>query len=591
MTTTFLALTAVQVVLGTAVPLALASLWLRRVRARGGSAHARSFGLGALVFILSQVVHVPLNSGLTAAFGPSIAALEPTARIWTNAAVLGLSAGLCEELARYFFFYFCGLGKGPSARERDEAVLVGLGHGGIESILFGTALVAFTVAQLVAIERAGVASLGLDEAGTAAVEAQLAAIGQAPWWSPLMGAGERVMAIAFHVSATMLVACGVVRRRFVLVVAAVLWHAVLDGGMLVALESGGIVVAEAFVLATVPVSVVIGVACWRALPPVERPADPAEMVKPSGAPLELALATKRYGGDPAQRAALEDASFALKEGTRTCLLGVNGAGKTTTLRLALGALKPTSGRAWLYGAAHDDESLLDRKRRVGIVPQQPGMYEDLTVRQYLELVQALYGRGDLSATAKRLAIEPLLDRPMAKHSGGEQRRILLAAALLPEPDLLVLDEPSAGLDPLAQRAIRKLLAEVTVGKTLLLCTHDLDEAEALAERVVILDRGRLKLHEPIEALRRRFPLRLRIVTASKTELERVLRERGVSAETTDDGARIRVAARAEVPGLLRVLLEGGVEVEEAHVEEASLGDIFAATVAGTLPPASEEAAS
>lgn len=577
-------MTAVQVVLGTAVPVGLAVLWMRRVRAHGGTASASSFGLGALVFVASQVVHLPLNSGLEAAFGPAVRALPVGTALWVNATILGLSAGLCEELARYFFFQFSGLRGGPGARAREQAILVGLGHGGIESILFGTLLVSVSIVQLLALERSGVESVAPDAETRAAVETALAAVRDAPWWSPLLGAAERLMVIPFHVSATMLVLVGVVRGQRLLVAAAVFWHAVLDGLALVVMGTSGAVAAELALLCTVPVSVAVTILSYRALPaPVVEEDETAEST-PTGAPLELALATKRYGTDPEQRPALQRASLLLEPGTRTCLLGVNGAGKTTAMRLVLGALAPSSGRAWLYGKSHDDPGLLAAKRRIGVVPQQPGMYEDLTVRQYLELVQALYGRGDLAAVARRLRLEGHLDRPMSRHSGGEQRRIVLAAAILPEPELLLLDEPSSGLDPLAQVAMRELLRELSPGRTILLCTHDLDEAEALADRVVILDRGEVKVHERIDTLKARFPLRLRVVADDAERTADALRAAGAGeVETTARGARARIDTRAEVPALLRALLGAGVAVEEAVVEEASLADIFAATVAGTLP--------
>lgn len=581
----FLALSAVQILAGTLVPLALAWAWKRRAEARGEAVHWSSWGLGALVFILSQVVHLPLNAGLTRAFGPPIGALPADLRIVVNALVLGLSAGVCEEGARAAFFHFSGLRRGPGsglgARSRSEAMMVGLGHGGIEAILFGTVLVAVTLSQLVAIERAGVASLGLDAASSAAVQAQLDALADAPWWSPLIGTAERLMVQPFHVAATMLVLYGMVRGGFRYVLLAILFHTLLDAGTLYWMEHAGTLGAELWVLGSVPVSALTIALVHRALPPPPAPVvDPRlASASPSGAPIELVAATKIYDGG---RVALRAASFVLEAGSRTCLLGPNGAGKTTTIRLALGALAPTDGKVWLFGAGHDAPELLAAKRRVGVVPQQPGMYEDLTVRDYLELVRDLSGRGDLDAIARELELVPMLDRPMAKHSGGEQRRIVLAAALLSSPDLLVLDEPSAGLDPLAQQAMRRLLLRVGVGRTVLLCTHDLEEAEALSERVVILDRGEVRVHERIDVLKRRFVPTLRLRASGEVSaLEAALRDRGLAPSIDPGSSAVRVPlqeGRAAVPAIVRALVEAGLDVEECVLEEASLEDIFLSAV-------------
>lgn len=568
----------VQVLSGTAIPVALALLWRRWSRATGAS--WASWGLGALVFVLSQVAHLPLNVALDRAFGPSVRAIAPATAAIVWAVVLGLSAGVCEEGARYAFFQLAGARrKDGGARRRDEAVMVGLGHGGIESILFGTLLVALTLSQLVALQRTGVEHLGLDDAARAAVQAQLDSLRSAPWFVPLLGATERLMVQPFHVSATMLVLYGTVgpsRHRFGFVLLAVLWHAVLDAGSVWLLGTYGVMTTELFILATVPVSVGIIWAVYRALPV---PADAAidgriEKAEPSGAPLELVLASKRYGAHPA----LHQASFVLPKGSRTCLLGPNGAGKTTAIRLALGALAPTEGRAWLFGAGHDADALIAAKRRVGVVPQQAGMYEDLTVREYLELVRALYGRGDIAAIAERLELGPLLDRPMSKHSGGQQRRIALAAALLPEPELLILDEPSAGLDPVAQRTMREVLSTVSENRTVLLCTHDLEEADALCERVLILEAGEVKVDERIDVLRSRQQRWLRVrAKEGPSAVLSALHHLGRRAEMRDGDARTAIADRSEAPAILRALLTQ-LDVQECTVLEASLEEIFLAAV-------------
>jgi ABC-2 type transport system ATP-binding protein len=559
------------------VPIGLAVALARRTGARWGS-----FGLGALTFGLSQVVHLPMLSLASLFLDAPILAMDPAYGVVASAVLLGLLAGLCEETARWALFRVA-----PGRRPRDEGLMVGLGHGGIESILFGTVGALWGLVQLVEIERAGgPAAVGLTGAELAAVEAAMATV-RDEWWAPAVAALERLLVLPFHVSATMLVLWGIVRKKWWTLPLAIVWHAVLDGVAVWVVRAVGPMQSELWLLLTVPVGLGMIVALHRALPAPELLVTDPEIAAavPRGVPLELFRATKRYG----TTVALEEASMVLEKGARTCLLGPNGAGKTTTIRLALGALAPTAGRVWLFGAEHGSIELVAGKRRTGVVPQQPGMYEDLTVRQYLELVRELYGRGDVEAIAAELELGPLLDRPMAKHSGGQQRRIALAAALLPEPDLLVLDEPSAGLDPIAQKTMREILGRVGAGRTVLLCTHDLDEAEALSERVVVLEKGRVKVHERIDVLRARHPSYVRIRAAGSAEaIVRAMDDAGVPGGTaTDRGVRAALpGGRATVPALLRALLGVGVDVEECTIEEASLEEIFLAAVErrGSLPP-------
>ena len=184
----------------------------------------------------------------------------------------------------------------------------------------------------------------------------------------------------------------------------------------------------------------------------------------TSAALALDRVTKVY---PGRVTALRDTSLAVAAGERACLLGPNGAGKTTVVRLLRGALQPTSGRVSVAGAPGDAPAFLDARREMGIVPQQPGMYDDLRLGEYFALVRRLYGRGDPGEVVARLGLAPYLDRPLAALSGGLQRRAVLAAALIPQPSILVLDEPTVGLDPIAAREVRALLAEAMAGRTVL----------------------------------------------------------------------------------------------------------------------------
>jgi ABC-2 type transport system ATP-binding protein len=241
-----------------------------------------------------------------------------------------------------------------------------------------------------------------------------------------------------------------------------------------------------------------------------------------------------------------------------------------------GALGPSSGWAFLFGASARDPGFLAAKRRVGVVPQAPGMYEEMNVRQYLELVAALYDVKSFEAIAERLGLGELMDRPSAKLSGGQQRRLSLCAAMMSEPELLILDEPSAGLDPVAAREMIDLLKDVSRDRTTLLCTHDLDEAEELCDNVIILRRGKVLVHDSIATLRRRAATRLALRARQGPErLAAALRERG--HEPTIDDATVEVPAadaESDAPRLLRELLGAGIDVYDCRVLAPSLEDLF-----------------
>lgn len=298
-------------------------------------------------------------------------------------------------------------------------------------------------------------------------------------------------------------------------------------------------------------------------------------------PLEVSEVTKVY---PGRIQALAQVSFRLAAGERTCLLGPNGAGKTTLIRLLTGALQPTSGRVRVFGLGADHPDFLSAKRRVGIVPQAPGMYRDLSVDDYLQLVRDLYGRGDVSEVLEAFGLMALRTRRMAELSGGMQRRLSMAAALVSSPEVLLLDEPTVGLDPVAAREVVTFLRGVLPGRTVLLCTHNLAEAEALCERVIILRQGRVLLHERISTLRERIQPMLALRAGQGPErlmeglvaLGRVPRREGEAVQVP-----VADAAR-EAPEVLRRLLSAGLEVYECRVVTPSLEELFL-DIIGTNP--------
>ncbi|HEX6506285.1 MAG TPA: ABC transporter ATP-binding protein [Chloroflexota bacterium] len=294
----------------------------------------------------------------------------------------------------------------------------------------------------------------------------------------------------------------------------------------------------------------------------------------SGPPaIELRGVTKLY---PGSVTALDAVSLSVAEGELCCLLGPNGAGKTTIIRLLQGALAPTDGSLHILGADVAGPHILDVKRRVGIVPQNPGMYPDLTVREYLQFVAALYGQGNVIDTAQRYDLGEYIDRPLSTLSGGYQRRLLVAAAVLSEPALLLLDEPTVGLDPLAASQTRTLLREAMKGRTVFMSTHNLAEAEELCDTVIILRRGRVLVHERIEELRRQAAPRVHLAAHQGSEtLGHALAGMSLSWSPNEHGVWVSVDdARQTIPGVLRKLLDRGIDVYECRVVRPTLEDLF-----------------
>jgi ABC-2 type transport system ATP-binding protein len=293
--------------------------------------------------------------------------------------------------------------------------------------------------------------------------------------------------------------------------------------------------------------------------------------------IELHGVTKDYPG-PVR--ALDSATFVVEEGERCCLLGPNGAGKTTIIRLLQGALQPTSGSLQTLGADAASPSFLETKRRTGVVPQNPGMYRDLTVREYLSFVRDLYGRGQVDRTIADCGLRDFAARQLSGLSGGYQRRVLVAAAIVSEPDLLLLDEPTVGLDPLAAADVRRLLCETMTGRTVLMSTHNLAEAEELCDSVIIVRHGRVLIHERIEDLRRQAAPRIHVAAHQGVEaLAQAAQDMDLAWSPNGAGIWLQLSDPGrEAPNVLRRLLSDGIDVFECHLVTPSLEDLFVEVV-------------
>jgi ABC-2 type transport system ATP-binding protein len=194
--------------------------------------------------------------------------------------------------------------------------------------------------------------------------------------------------------------------------------------------------------------------------------------------------------------ALEGVSLTLAPGEKVALLGPNGSGKTTLVHLSLGLLRPDRGRVELFG---ESPKSLRARRRLGVMLQSAAIPPTLRVREAVELFRSYYPDPlPLAETLHLAGLEGLEDRWYGRLSGGQQRRVQFALAICGNPELLVLDEPTVGLDPDYRRAFWKSLYDWAQGKTLFFTTHYLDEADRWAERVVVLHKGRVRADGPVK---------------------------------------------------------------------------------------------
>jgi ABC-2 type transport system ATP-binding protein len=277
--------------------------------------------------------------------------------------------------------------------------------------------------------------------------------------------------------------------------------------------------------------------------------------------------TKRYRG----ATAVDDLSFTVPKGRITGFLGPNGAGKTTTLRVLLGLALPTSGRATIDGRRYRE--LSSPLYTVGAVLEASNYHPGRTGRNHLRVLATAAGlpppRVDQVLADVELA--PAARRRVGGYSLGMRQRLSVAAALLGEPELLVLDEPANGLDPEGIRWLRNFLRSFADGGgTVFVSSHVLAEISQLADEVVIIHRGKLVAHEPVAALTARATGGTRVRSPRADELLKRLRVAGIEAEATDD--RLNVQAPPERIGDLAA--EAGIPLHELVAETGTLEEAF-----------------
>ncbi len=209
--------------------------------------------------------------------------------------------------------------------------------------------------------------------------------------------------------------------------------------------------------------------------------------------------TKKYG----EQLAVDQISFQLKEGEITGFIGPNGSGKSTTMKSICGLIRPDAGRIEIFGKNVDEDSL-EIKRQIGYLPENNPLYYDQYISEYLRFVGKMYGIHNLSERVKEIieltGLNPEKTKKIGQLSKGYKQRVGLAQALIHDPKILILDEPTTGLDPNQLIEIRELIKNIAKSKTVLLSTHILQEVEAICHKVIMINNGEIVVDETTDKL-------------------------------------------------------------------------------------------
>lgn len=312
--------------------------------------------------------------------------------------------------------------------------------------------------------------------------------------------------------------------------------------------------------------------------------------------IEVRNLSKYYGN----RCAVDKISFTVAEGEIVGFLGPNGAGKTTTIRVLTCFHPADDGSATVAGHNVFTESM-EVRRRVGYLPESVPLYPEMRVREYLQFRGRIRG---LDRAARQAAIErvthrcwlsEVIDRPIAQLSKGYRQRVGLADALIHNPKVLILDEPTVGLDPSQVRETRSLIRELAQDHTVMLSSHILPEVEATCQRIIIINRGRIVASGTTAELRERVAGEQSVVTeirgprdAIESGLRGITGVTHVRVEQRDGWLRVNLATREDVrEAVFQAAAKNGWAVRELRREGATLEDFFVKIVASAVAQTSE----
>ncbi|AZR72100.1 hypothetical protein BBF96_01045 [Anoxybacter fermentans] len=293
----------------------------------------------------------------------------------------------------------------------------------------------------------------------------------------------------------------------------------------------------------------------------------------------------------AEKYAVKDLNFQIQRGEIVAFLGPNGAGKTTTVRLLNGVLRPTAGTIKILGYELNRD-VIKIQSRTGVVTETFTLYERLTGRYNLKFYGNLYGlktdviNHKISAMISFFNFEDYIDRPVETYSTGMKKKLSLARALLHDPEILFLDEPTTGLDPEASRTVIKYIAKLNQEekKTIFLCTHNLEVAEILATRIMLIDKGQLITIGTPDELKKKLWPDVQVDIECKmwgNEKKEKIYEIDWITDIKDIGNKegvtklsINVAERKYIPDLVEILIQQGCRIFSVVEKEHSLEEIY-----------------
>jgi len=306
--------------------------------------------------------------------------------------------------------------------------------------------------------------------------------------------------------------------------------------------------------------------------------------------VEKLAKTFRHGFWRRRVDAVKSVSFDVPKGTVFGFLGPNGAGKTTTIKMLTGLIAPTGGQATVFGHAVPSS---DAMQRVGFLPENPYVYPYLTPREFVHMCGRLSGVSSRELTSRaedvlgRVGIAYAADRPVVRLSKGMLQRSCLAAALVSAPELLILDEPMSGLDPVGRKEVRDvILEERKAGRTIFFSSHILSDVETMCDQVTILRRGEVVVEGQISDLLRgeilRTDVTLRGDPADCERLrEQMANQKGIVFTTILSGLRVDIESEASVGVVLQAALKEGLSVAEVSPRRETLEDLFVKRAIGS----------
>jgi ABC-2 type transport system ATP-binding protein len=298
-----------------------------------------------------------------------------------------------------------------------------------------------------------------------------------------------------------------------------------------------------------------------------------------GSAITLDKVNKRLG----PREVLKSVSFTVEPGDIFGYLGPNGAGKTTTIRIILGLFKPEAGKVSLLG---QNVTVDETRKQVGFVLESDGLYDNVSGYENISYYAQIYGVPKEAAMTDRvIGLVGLADRARDKvsaYSKGMRQRLALARAMVHNPDILILDEPTAGVDPSGQIEVRQIILDMAhkEGKTIFLSSHNLDEVQRICNRIALIDRGEIKLYGELDKLQRRMGRGEVMIETREPVSESVLAELArmpqLDIQSRKDKTVILTLGKggADVPDVISFLIQREAKIEQVVRRDASLEEIY-----------------